>query len=90
MIIILFTGFGVMSSGEINPSLPVMQLVPVTHQDTTKLRYAAPMYKTSLRAGTLSTTGHSTNYVVTVLLPTLQPQNHWIMRGTALLTQTSE
>ncbi|XP_050530853.1 dynein axonemal heavy chain 6 [Daktulosphaira vitifoliae] len=75
--------------GELHPPLPVMRLVPTLDLDETSLRYHCPLYKTAIRAGVLSTTGHSTNFVVAVLLPTEYPENYWILKGTALITQVT-
>jgi dynein heavy chain len=45
--------------------------------------YDCPVYKVLSRTGTLSTTGHSTNFVQYVELPTKEDQNKWIRGGVA-------
>ena len=46
--------------------------------------YTCPTYKTLTRAGTLSTTGHSTNFVMMLDIPSEHSQQHWVNRGVAL------
>nr|XP_054751474.1 dynein axonemal heavy chain 6-like isoform X1 [Lytechinus pictus]XP_054751475.1 dynein axonemal heavy chain 6-like isoform X1 [Lytechinus pictus] len=76
--------------GEMNPPLPVMHMEPEMNFKPDETDYNSPLYKTGLRAGTLSTTGHSTNFVVAIHLPSDLPQDYWISKGSALLTQPHE
>ncbi|XP_034961986.1 dynein axonemal heavy chain 1 isoform X2 [Zootoca vivipara] len=71
---------------ELYTEMAVLWLVPVPNRrPPTKGIYLCPIYKTLTRAGTLSTTGHSTNYVIAVEIPSSKPQRHWIKRGVALI-----
>ena len=67
-------------------TLPIIWLKPVKLVDMNlKDTYDCPLYKISSRKGTLSTTGHSTNFVLSIRIPTKTPENHWILRGVAAL-----
>ncbi|KAJ7549209.1 hypothetical protein O6H91_07G045600 [Diphasiastrum complanatum] len=82
--------------GEAQPKVlyspcPVLWFIP---QELSKFasypHYLCPVYKTSDRRGILSTTGHSTNFVMEIKLPTDMPAGHWVKRGVALLSQLDE
>jgi len=79
------------NKGELFSPAPRILLKPLNVEEFSEYpNYDCPVYKESTRRGMLSTTGHSTNYVMNIRLPSDKPPDHWIMRGVALLTQLDD
>jgi dynein heavy chain len=76
--------------GELYCKMPVIHFMPSEDYETSPNDYSCPVYKTSVRAGVLSTTGHSTNFILPVDLPTEELPEHWTLRGAALLCQLND
>jgi len=67
-------------------TVPLINFIPVKDYKADAELYSCPFYKTSVRAGTLSTTGHSTNFVMMIELETLEKPSYWILKGAAMLS----
>ena len=69
---------------ELYSDIPMILLQPVADRvPPTSGIYNCPLYKTVNRAGTLSTTGHSTNFVMFIELPSEESEDLWIKAGVA-------
>ena len=66
-------------------AMPVMHLLPIENRvaPTTGI-YHCPVYKVLSRRGTLSTTGHSTNFVLFLELVSKVSKDIWIRAGVAI------
>ena len=72
--------------GEMFSPLPLVHFLPSQGvRQSQSDHYCCPVYKTTLRRGTLSTTGISTNFVVAIQLPSTKHSDHWVLNGTAII-----
>ena len=91
---VFFYGF-FMESGEVNGNtlsledagpgqkysvVPMILFKPKKDHKINERDYLCPLFKTTERAGTLSTTGHSTNFVLMVEVPSRKAPKHWVLR----------
>ena len=63
--------------------LPIDQFPEYPH-------YECPVYRTAERKGVLATTGHSTNFLMMLRMPSEKPQEHWTLRGVCMLTSLTD
>ncbi|ESL08407.1 hypothetical protein TRSC58_03890 [Trypanosoma rangeli SC58] len=68
---------------ELYVEMPLIHLDPRVDHINDPKDYVCPVYKTLARAGTLSTTGHSTNFILPICIPTNLEPEHWVKRGVA-------
>lgn len=73
--------------GQMYSVAPLIYFIPTDNAQQKEKEYAMPLYKTSVRQGTLSATGHSTNFILTVFIPTNNktPVDYWTLNGAALV-----
>lgn len=64
---------------------PMIHFNPEKDYKPPKDLYAMPLYKTILRKGALSPTGHSTNFVLTIYCPTKEDPVTWVLNGAAFI-----
>ncbi|EGR32330.1 hypothetical protein IMG5_087930 [Ichthyophthirius multifiliis] len=70
---------------------PIIWLKPAKINEVKEFNvYKCPVYKTSERKGTLSTTGHSTNFIMNIEMPSIVDQSVWVKRGVAMLCQLND
>ena len=66
-------------------TMPVVHFNPAANFVRSTKDYECPLYKTATRAGVLSTTGASSNFVVAVDIPTDRNPDYWVSMGAAML-----
>jgi dynein heavy chain len=76
--------------GEMYSKMPLIWFKPQEDYKPDPEEYSCPVYKTSVRAGVLSTTGQSTNFIIAVELATREAPRVWTLRAAAMLCQLND
>lgn len=69
--------------------LPIIHFIPVVNYKPPMDEFQCPLYKTHVRAGVLTTTGASSNYILNLSLA-IDPKtipDFWVIQGVASLCQ---
>lgn len=66
--------------------LPVIYFEPknkkeINMKESDEKFYKCPVYNTSIRQGAISATGNSTNFIMTLHVPSDKEESHWIIRS---------
>ena len=78
--------------GTMSSPAPIIYFIPTENYTPKDTDYPMPLYKTVKRAGSLSATGQSTNFILTVYIPTIPRYRppYWILNGAALVCDRNE
>ena len=64
--------------------MPLIWLKPVDISFKFDNCYECPLYKVVSRKGQLTTTGHSSNFIMNIMLPSKSEDDYWIKMGVAM------
>ena len=77
------------SHNKLESTATTTEIALATTRPTT-YHYSCPVYQTSARRGILSTSGHCSNYVFDLSLPSWNDPDTWVLRGSAALLQVDQ
>eukprot|EP00941_MAST-03F_sp_MAST-3F-sp1_P002673 g2673.t1 len=79
----MYESFGVMSPSSRRKNRRNQKMSKISEKK--RNIYSCPVYKTTKRAGQISTTGQSSNFICTINLPCSLTSSHWTLAGTAIV-----
>jgi dynein heavy chain len=69
---------------------PVILFMPSANYQPEPDEYQMPLYKTTERYGVLTTTGRSTNFIISIECPTNQSPIYWVLKGAAFMCMLND
>ena len=69
--------------GEPYAELPPVHFLPEPNHVKPESYHAVPLYRTTVRAGVISSLGASSNYVMSIEVPSADGSDYWLLKGAA-------